>query len=92
MGEEMQVSYKDVVKYNGWTNYATWNVALWMQNDEAFADIARGCNNYEEFKAALIANPPYHGETAVVTPDDILWSDPDINVDEINSSLWSDND
>ena len=20
-------------KYNGWTNYETWNVALWLDND-----------------------------------------------------------
>lgn len=21
-------------KYNGWTNYETWNVALWLDNEE----------------------------------------------------------
>jgi hypothetical protein len=25
-------------KYNGWSNYETWNVALWMDNDEGNYD------------------------------------------------------
>lgn len=25
----------DTEKYNGWTNYETWNCKLWMDNDEA---------------------------------------------------------
>ena len=27
--------------YNGWKNYETWNVALWMQNDEGFYGVAQ---------------------------------------------------
>lgn len=27
--------------YNGWTNYQTWNVALWLDNDQGLCDMAR---------------------------------------------------
>jgi len=27
--------------YNGWKNWATWNVALWLGNDEGLYKIAR---------------------------------------------------
>ena len=27
--------------YNGWTNYETWNVALWLGNDETMYNFAR---------------------------------------------------
>ena len=32
--------------YNGWKNYETWNVALWIQNDEGFYNVARECDSY----------------------------------------------
>ena len=28
--------------YNGWANYETWNVALWLGNDESMYNLARG--------------------------------------------------
>ena len=27
--------------YNGWTNRATWNAALWLTNDQSFYDMMR---------------------------------------------------
>lgn len=29
-------------KYNGWKNYETWNVALWIDNDEGIYNAVRG--------------------------------------------------
>ena len=28
-------------EYNGWTNYPTWNVALWIDNEESFQEDAK---------------------------------------------------
>jgi len=29
--------------YNGWTNYETWNVALWLDNEEGSCRYWQGC-------------------------------------------------
>lgn len=31
--------------YNGWKNWESWNVALWIGNDETLYDMARHCIN-----------------------------------------------
>ncbi len=41
--------------YNGWTNYETWNVALWLGNDESLYSMARGYTDYKQFAVKKIA-------------------------------------
>ena len=40
-------------EYNGWENYETWNVALWVNNDEGLYNIARRCVDYKQFVAYI---------------------------------------
>lgn len=35
--------------YNGWSNWATWNMALWLDNDEGFYNIRR-CSRWSELR------------------------------------------
>ena len=39
--------------YSGWTNYETWNVALWMDNDYGNYLKAKESKNYKEFLSKL---------------------------------------
>ena len=37
-------------KYNGYTNYETWNVALWIDNDQRWNyALMMQCKDYNEF-------------------------------------------
>ena len=67
--------------YNGWTNYETWNVALWIQNDEGLYNIARECGSYQDFLE-------YISEFKTQTPDGVKYADPKVNVIEINSDVF----
>jgi len=67
--------------YNGWENYETWNVALWISNDEGLYNIARRCVDYKQFVANI-------SEFMTQTPDGVEWNDPAVNVIQINSDVF----
>ena len=69
--------------YNGWTNYETWNVALWINNEEGLYEFARECGDYETFVNYLYE---YYGDTE--TGDGVKWNDQKVNVIEINSDVF----
>jgi hypothetical protein len=59
--------------FNGWANWETWNVALWIQNDESLYHAARTCRHYQDLVAALYAAGSRE------TPDGCRWDDPAID-------------
>jgi len=67
--------------YNGWANWATWNVALWLQNDETLYKVARQYDRYD----ALI--PRLESQFGQMTPDGARWMDPTIDTDALDEML-----
>ena len=68
--------------FNGWSNYETWNVSLWIQNDEGLYNLAR---NYSSYSALLFVLQEEFGLKK--TPDGVKFNDPKINRIEMNQML-----
>ena len=64
--------------YNGWTNYETWNAALWINNDYALYDLARESEDFEDFVYSVRQLFGDH------TPDGVAWNDRRINSEELD--------
>ena len=82
----MTVTYQQDLtdtQYNGWTNYETWNVSLWIQNNECYYDIALQCDDYQDFVDALEAC----GFNSKATPDGVKWSSEKINTLELDEMI-----
>ena len=81
--------------FNGWANHATWNIALYIQNDWALYCLAREwvtdrrdsgydyCD-YDVFRHII----RFDSCMPVSTPDGVRWDDSNIDVDEMNEMLW----
>ena len=67
--------------FNGWKNWATWNVALWIQGDETLYKVARQYDSYD----ALI--PRLEIMWGQMTPDGARWMDPTIDTAALDEML-----
>lgn len=78
-----------MTRYNGYANYATWNVCLWISNDENLYSLAKQCNNYHHFKI-LMREIFEKSDIRFETPDGVAWSDSAVNLTEMEE-FWTEN-
>lgn len=71
------------MSYNGWSNYETWNVVLWIRNDETLYHTANGCADYDEFIEIQ------REWNSLETPDKVAWNDSGIDRDEVNEACFT---
>ena len=67
--------------FNGWANWETWNVSLWIQNDEGLYGAAKQCRTYQDLVALL------WDCGSKETPDGVAWDDAAIDGLEINAMM-----
>jgi len=72
----------DELGYNGWSNYQTWNVTLWIGNDEGLYGMAQELGSYSKLVELLTEELDNH-----YTPDGVAWKDSAINVAEVDGMI-----
>lgn len=73
--------------YNGWKNYETWNVALWIGNDEGLYLEARRfrVKGYSAFIESM--RKGFGDGTFVATPDGVSWTDSGLDIEALDEML-----
>ena len=77
--------------YNGWANYETWNVALWIGNDEGLYESAKGAGTYARFRDLFRDYDTRDQSTAfrisIETPDGVAWNDSGLDIDALDEMI-----
>ena len=73
--------------YNGWKNYQTWNVALWIGNDEGLYGIAKEAGNYDRFVSPMTDFGDPKPAISFETPDTVAWNDSGLDTDALDEMI-----
>jgi hypothetical protein len=78
--------------YNGWKNYETWNVSLYLQNDYGLYTLAqewvqdRRDSRYDSISYDVFRHTLYE-LVGPETPDGVSWGDSRLDIDELTELL-----
>ena len=72
--------------YNGWANYQTWNVALWIGNDEGLYSFAKE-HKRSGYKSFVESLKELGGEISLQTPDGVAWNDSGLDIEELDEMM-----
>ena len=79
--------------YNGWSNYETWNAALWIDNEYYNYQLAMlpSVKTYKDFvdrmKSSYYSNLDAKYDYRNGTGDGISWTDPKLNIQELDDKI-----
>ena len=73
-------------QYNGWKNYETWNVALWIGNDEGLYSIGKECEAYADFQDSM-KSWGWPDPLGWQTPDSVAWSDSGLDIKALDEMI-----
>ena len=76
------------MSYNGYKNYETWNVVLWISNDEMLYDLAKQCDSYGHFRI-LIREIFERDDIRFETRDNVAWNDSGIDRQEVEDACFT---
>ena len=90
-------------EYNGWTNYETWNVVMWLQNTEKYYfELKKVLDHVEKSRNAVAKSDrkEYYTKFNIYiswlictargnksTPDNVAWRDKKIDVSQVNEAI-----
>lgn len=69
-------------EYNGWSNYETWNVGLWIGSDEGLYGLAGTFTSFEDMREYLRSEQNF-----IETLDRVSLWDSALDLDELNEMV-----
>jgi hypothetical protein len=76
---------KYLTTYNGWANYPTWNVALWLSADEGLYQVTMDAQHKGDPYLVVVDMLTEYG--VYQTPDGVSYTDKRLNIRELNRMI-----